>query len=111
MSLLKRSVRVESVIPPPLPGGVPTVSIRLPALQEFLTLQKWDDGSSRKPGSISLFWEDGCFKVWCNDKDASRSASVSAVTLEDLLLRLEGKLTEDSLEWRRSFGGGRSSKK
>jgi hypothetical protein len=72
---------------------------------------RWDDGSSRKPGTLSLFWEDGYWKCWLNDKDASRSACVSSESLEDLFLKVEGRLTEDSVEWRRSFSGGRGGKK
>lgn len=111
MSLIRRSARVSETAPPPLPDGVPVAVFRLPALLEHLTLGKWDDGAVRQRGSISVFWEDGVFKMWINDKDSGRAASVSAATMEDLLLRVEGKLTEDSLDWRRAFGASKNGKK
>lgn len=111
MSLLRRSAKVSDSSPPPLPDGVPTCVFRLPALLEMITLGKWDDGAPRVRGSLSLFWEDGVFKLWINDKDGGRAASVSAASVEDLLLRAEGKLSEDSLDWRRAFSSGRNGKK
>ncbi len=100
MSLLRRSARPTEQAPPPLPTGSVAVVSCLPALMEFLTLGKWDDGAKRLLGTISVFWKDGSFKSWVNDKDGSRSACVSAPSFDELLLLVERKLTEESLEWR-----------
>lgn len=100
MSLLKRSAKVTEVSPPALPSGTTGVKSCLPALAEFLTLNRWEDGAKRVLGTISLFWQDGYFKSWVNDKDACRSACVSAPTFDDVLLLIEQRLLDDSLEWR-----------
>lgn len=102
MSLLKRSVSTTAASAPPLSSSLVECLINLPCLYEFLTLQLWEPGSPRKPGTVSIFWEDGVWKCWLNDKDASRSACASAPCLQSLLLKVDQKLMEDSLEWRKA---------
>lgn len=108
MSILRRSAKVTEATPPPLPSGPVHAALCLPAVQEFLTLSAWDDGAKRQRGTLSISWPEERFVLWANDKDGYKSACVSAVSLEELFLAFERKLTDDSLEWRRlpqKFGG------
>lgn len=102
MSLLKRSPRETEASQPDCPGSEVECRIVLPALHEFLTLPRWDDGCARKLGTISVFWEDGFWKAWLNDKDGQRSVCVAALSLSALLLLVDEKLVTDDLQWRKA---------
>lgn len=82
---------------------------RFPALLEFLTATTWAPGEARKPGTLTLFTDEGMWKGSLNDKDAERSAFVTADSPEAVLASLERGLQEDSLSWRswQAFGGKR----
>jgi len=71
-----------------------------PAIVEFITAGRWDDGSERTTGTLLICWGDGKFKAWLNDRDGAKSTWVSADTLEALLGGLEARLQAGSLEWR-----------
>lgn len=71
-----------------------------PALDEFLTLTVWDDGSRRETGTLLLCTGDGRYRAWLNDRDAGVSAWVSSGTLSGLLEAIEKGLREGGMEWR-----------
>lgn len=71
-----------------------------PALVEFLTLSVWEDGTPRALGTLTLFVQDGLWKVCLNDKDASRIAFVSGKTPDDALGSAEANLASAALDWR-----------
>lgn len=73
-----------------------------PAIVEFLSMDVWDDGKRREPGTVMVMFEEGRWKAWVNDKEGKRSAWVSGATLEALWSAVEGGLVEDSLDWRRA---------
>lgn len=77
-----------------------------PCLWEWMTLTAWEDGTSRNPTSITLFLDEGRLKAAVNDREGNRVAFVSAWTVEDLLRSVEDGLLGQSLDWRRSGGGG-----
>jgi hypothetical protein len=81
-----------------------------PAILEFLTVERWPDGKPRKPGTFSVFFQEGKMKCWINDKDADVSACLSAGSVLDLLGLVEAGLVSGSLDWRRSPQGGRRSR-
>jgi len=85
-------------------GVVPTTCKLLskhPLIWEFLCCTKWDDGSDRMPGTISMFAEDGQLKVALNDRSMERSLYVSGVSLDAILASLERKLADGSdHDWR-----------
>jgi len=67
-----------------------------------LALATWPDGGRRILGTLSLFWEDGSFRCWLNDKDGQRCCCVSAAGLSELFLLVNARLEEDRLEWRKA---------
>lgn len=79
-----------------------------PTVWEYLTLARYDDGSSRKLSALSVFVEDGSLKIALNDKDAQRSLYVAGMTLRDALEALEAKLSAGEGDWR---AWGRATKK
>jgi len=102
MSLLRRASKPTVASPPLLDAGECVSVVRLPTLHDFLTLGKWDDGSTRRLGTASIFWEEGDWKLWLNDKDGGRSCCVSSDTLEGVLAKADQKLSDDTLEWRKA---------
>lgn len=80
------------------------VAKAFPAVLEFLTAVQWAPGEPRKPGTLTIFTDDGLWKASLNDKDADRSAFVSAASPELCLVALEKGLRDDTLTWR-SWGG------
>jgi hypothetical protein len=87
-------------------------SKRYPTLLEFLCVVKWEDGSVRQSGTVTLMAEDGLFKAAMNDRDAGVSCFVSGKSPGSLLEAMEKGLVTGSLEWRRKTPfkpkGGRS---
>jgi len=73
---------------------------RHPALVEYLTLDRFDDGSRRETASITLFAGEGMLKACFNDRANRRMAFVSGSSPSALLGALERGLSSDSLEWR-----------
>jgi hypothetical protein len=71
-----------------------------PALWEFLTLDRWEDGSQRVPGTFLAFREDGRWKGCLNDRDASRSTFITSATFAGLLTDCEDGLADGTHEWR-----------
>lgn len=75
-------------------------SSSLPALLEFLAAVRWSDGTSRVPGTITLFADAGAWKLCLADKDQGRVAFVSASDPQGALSAAERGLVSDSLDWR-----------
>src|SRR5678816_2203499 len=46
---------------------------RAPTVLQWLSDDRWDDGSARQPSTLLVFAEDGCLKACLNDRDGSRS--------------------------------------
>lgn len=72
----------------------------LPAVREFLILDRWDDGSSRAQGTLIFFVDSGMVKVLLNDKDSGRVAVLSAKSVMEALESAEEGLVTDGLDWR-----------
>jgi hypothetical protein len=87
----------SSSVPLSLSGEWPVL---FPALVEFLTLVTWEDGTSRLPGSITLFADLSTWKLCLNDKDGHRVAFCSAGSIEGVLQTAESGLVQSTLDWR-----------
>lgn len=73
---------------------------KFPTILEYLTDAKWEDGTDREVSSVTVFVEDGYFKLALNDKDLRRSLYVTGETLEKALLALEKGLNGQTADWR-----------
>lgn len=71
-----------------------------PALWEFLALDRWEDGSRRVPGTLTLFIDQARFKACLSDRDTDTTAFLSASSLQGILDKIEQGLVEDDLDWR-----------
>lgn len=77
-----------------------------PALWEYLTVDRFDDGTARETATLLLFVEDGLVKGCLNDRAGARSCWVSATSMGGLLGLLEEALQSDQAEWRVKREGG-----
>jgi hypothetical protein len=71
-----------------------------PALVEFLTCAKWDDGKGREVGTVMLLVDGVMWKAWVHDRDGKRSCFVSARSPIELLSLVEDVLANNGGEWR-----------
>jgi len=78
-----------------------------PSLMEFLTEEKYTDGSARQCGTLTVFSDGGSVKASVNDRDLNRVAFITAETFEGLLGLVEDKLKSSSVDWRPSQGKAR----
>lgn len=84
---------------------------KYPALAEFLSLEAWDEQTARERGTLTLFWEEGCFKLAVNDRDSEQTTFLSKGTFLGVLESLEKGFKEDSLDWRAQKGKGAVKRK
>lgn len=73
---------------------------KYPTVLEYLTDVQWDDGTERERSTVSLFIEDGAFKLALNDKALRRSLYVTADTMEAAFSVLERSLQAPQADWR-----------
>lgn len=83
------------------PAGDKEFTKRFPTLWEYLTLSTFDDGSSRKTSSLSVFTQDGDVKVILRDKDAGECLFVTADGVLAAFAVLELKLLDPQADWRK----------
>jgi hypothetical protein len=70
-----------------------------PTITEYLTTTSWDDGTARKPSTISLFVEQGVVKLALNDRAYERTLFVSGESLRSALVTMDAALAAASIPW------------
>lgn len=73
---------------------------KFPTLLEFLTTAEWEDGTARETSTLTVFIEDGAFKVAVNDRDLKQSIYLTGKTLQDALGAAERALGGGTADWR-----------
>jgi len=86
-------------------------SEQYPALWDFMTTDRWDDGKARQRSTLTIFCEGGAFKASLNDRDGKCSGFTTAATFSDVLGALEEALQNETIDWRawqgfKKKGGG-----
>lgn len=74
--------------------------VLFPAMVEWLTESKWDDGKKRETGTAMLLAEGGLWKLWMHDRDGKRSCWISAESLTTLIQRADEVAQGGAGEWR-----------
>jgi hypothetical protein len=83
-----------------------------PALWEYLSCDKWEDGTVRETATLLFFVDQERLSVCLTDRSGDRVAFNSGTTWGGLLAELEANLEDDSLEWRpRKHGSGGKSRR
>lgn len=84
-----------------------------PAIHEFLTCAKDDEGKERQTATLTVSCEEGGFKLGLSDREAEQSLWAFGKTLATALDALEGILEGGEGQWRKwgkDWGKGKSRK-
>lgn len=84
---------------PPLP--LSAWSKEYPHVFEFLTGDRYDDGTVRLPGTVLLCFGEGRLRLWLHDRDQGLSAWLSGESVEALFKAADQGLADATVEWRR----------
>lgn len=82
-----------------------SIDCEIPALVEFLSLGRWEDGKPRKTGTLLIFAEDGLWKACVADRDGNQVAFVSSDSFKGILDEVNDKILQGELEWRKRYAG------
>lgn len=80
---------------------------RCPALWEYLTCDRWEDGKPRQVSTLLVFCEDGVWKACLNDRAAARSLWVVLDVPSGAWDAVERTLTGERPDWRPNRSQGR----
>ena len=81
---------------------------RYPAISEYMLSVTWDDGSPRKPSSLSIrFGSDGVV-VSLQDQELKQGAYTTAETVDEALTLLNDAIAAGKCRWLRWNSGKRS---
>lgn len=78
---------------------------KFPALHEYLTRSRDDEGKARQTASLTVYGHAGAFKGFLNDRDSGGSLGVQSDSLAGLLRALEAELESDAPSWFWRQGG------
>lgn len=82
-------------------ASIPQFGETHPELWKLLAITR-ETSNFHKRGSITLFWEDGVFKVVLNDRPNFRSSIVSHQQLGGALGMADAGITTGNLAWRKN---------
>jgi len=100
MGFIQRSLAKAKNVGPTAACADVQLAKQFPALFEFMTCVKHEDGSSRKVSTVTLYFDQGQFKAFLNDKDSLKSLCVVGPTLASIWIALEASITSDDPQWR-----------
>ena len=78
-----------------------SLSVLFPTLSEFLSEQRWADGSQRLTGTVLIMVDDGVWKMCLHDRHSALSAWLSAPSWSMLLDVAERKVVAAEVDWRK----------
>lgn len=88
------------------------VNEKLPAIREYLETNRWPNGDERITSTLTVYCDDGVYKVCLNDRQEGQSLWVASECLWDALETLEGALQGGTAEWRKNtFQGAKGGQK
>lgn len=82
---------------------------KYPALWEYLTVTKFDDGTERQTSTLLVFSDGDEFRGCLNDRQEERSCWAVGVSFMGLIVALEERLASGTAEWRTNNRPGSSS--
>ena len=86
--------------PSPLPADL-CIMLKCPSLVEHLSAEQWDDGTPRERSTLTVFIEEGQFKLCLNDRNQGSSLFVASQSLREAVKALEKRLDgSQAADWR-----------
>lgn len=80
----------------------PLAEKKYPNLFTLMTALLDDDKQPRRVATLTLFADDGAFKVCLNERNVSLSLWAASETLEGVWEALEARLSVDDVDWKES---------
>ena len=92
------------------PAVDPGFEAEFPTIFAFLVLATLPSGKAGKPGTLTVFPEDGVFKIRLSDRNRGADLWASGPTIRDAMIALEALFSEPFVPWRRAayLGGGKA---
>lgn len=83
-------------------GGQPdkASATEYPGIVELMTSVTDEAGHARDLSTLSIKWQDGCWKIAIHEVNHEMSLWASASTLEEAFAALEGRLQSEDADWR-----------
>lgn len=100
MAIVRRTESVNELRDGTVPEACP-MTAWFPHLWEFGSEATFADGSHRQLPTLTVFAEQGLWKLCLNDRAEGQVAFVSGATLTAALHALEAGLRDGTLDWRR----------
>ena len=108
---MKKPENATGIGPRPVGVSDPRMMASLPHLVEYLTCDKWEDGTARQVSSITIFVDEGMLKASLNDKELQRSLFRTSNDLLSLFEALEAAVGQgDAADWRTWKNAGKRRK-
>lgn len=100
MALKKRPVTKDTPDGPGATWDDLVFSRDFPSLYSFLNDVRYDDGSIRVTGTLSVFTKLGVLTCAINDNDRNVVGFINAPTWDDLWMLIEDGILNDSIDWK-----------
>lgn len=75
-------------------------AMQYPAIWEYLSCDRWEDGKARQTSTLQLFGDRGSVKAALKDREAGSICFLSGRNVEEALEALEGALRAGTAEWK-----------
>lgn len=106
MEFIRRSLERAKTTEIPTACGDAVFAKAYPAVLEFMSCTRMEDGSDRKGSTITIMFDRGQFRAFLNDRHTGYSLSVVSTSFSGLLKALEASVTSDDPDWRQIGQGG-----
>lgn len=100
MALPRRNVPANQAMKPLHEWSDPEFAREYPSLRSFLMDVRYEDGTVRNPGTMSVFVKADALTFAINDNDRNLVAFVNQPTWEEALFVIEDGILNDSLDWK-----------
>lgn len=98
---VKKEAESEGFAGPPAAPPAEGFADLWPEIAWQLQATRWGTGNgAREQGSLSIFPQDGLFKVALRERSLGQVVFLSGATVHEALTRLETALREHTLTWR-----------
>lgn len=77
----------------------PVLRVGHPAIWDYLTIDRYDSGQSRKTSTLMVLVEEGHVKCCLNDRERNRSMWIAAMSLSEALDLIETHLDAGTGRW------------
>lgn len=71
-----------------------------PTLWDYMTQDRWDDGSPRETASLLIFTQDGMLKAMLRDRENGQCLWTAGVSVATVMFQLDAALNDPNADWK-----------